>query len=85
MIFSARTQHKSIHIEWFHVVTGRFLTLFITDTTPPKLRMEILHFVQDDRTRFRMTEGSGKQNEVQDDRGMVQDDRGCRLFDLNEG
>ena len=45
------------------VVTGRFLTLFLPDTTPPKLRMEILHFVQDDR------------GTVQDDRGTVQDDR----------
>ena len=32
MVFSARTQHESILIEWFHVVTGRFLTLFLPDT-----------------------------------------------------
>ena len=36
MLFSDRTQHESILIEWCHVVTGRFLTLFLPDTTPPK-------------------------------------------------
>ena len=34
IIFSARTQHESILIEWFHVVTGHFLTHFLPDTTP---------------------------------------------------
>ena len=43
-------------------VTGHFLTLFYR-TLHPKLRMEILHFVQDDREM------------VHDDREMVQDDR----------
>ena len=62
MVFSARTQHESIHIEWFHVVTGRFLTHFLLDTTPQTAYGD-------------PSLCSGWQNEVQDDRGTVQDDR----------
>ena len=61
MLFSARTLHESMHIEWFHVVTGRFLTPFLPDTTPPKTAygdpsLRSQSEVQDDRVRFKMTE-----------------------------
>ena len=39
--------------------------------TPKKLRMKILHFVQDDRGTVQDDRGT-----VQDDKGTVQDDRG---------
>ena len=78
MVFYARTQHESILIECFHVVTGRFCALFLPDTTPPKLRMEILHFVQDDRGTVQDDRGTVQDDRgtVQDNRGIVQDDRG---------
>ena len=75
MIFSARTQHESKLIERFHVVTGRFLTSFLPDTTPqtayedPSLRSESQR---------------GQEQRGQEERDMVQDERVCRMFDLNE-
>ena len=48
-----------------------FFDFFSTGYYTPKLRMEILHFVQDDRGGVQDNKGM-----VQDDKGVVQDERG---------